>query len=90
MYSLNKLKLNNIITIFFYTIFLSNEISFCDELIDMKKLSLYDSYFVVLDRGLYLYKINHNIQILDCALIHEFKTEIIYLKDKVILNELTN
>ena len=51
-----------------YYLLISIKIIFTGEFKDLIKLSLYDSYFVVLDTGLYLY--NFNIQ--DCALIHEF------------------
>ena len=90
MYTFNIFQLKNIIIVYFYYILLSEKFILCDELIDMKKLSLYDSYFVVLDKGLYLYNIDNNAQILDGALIKEFEVKIVFLSDKVILSEINN
>ena len=90
MYIFNIFQLKNIIIVSFYYILLSAKFILCDELIDMKKLSLYNSYFVVLDKGLYLYNIDNNAQILDGALIKEFERKIVYLSDKVILSEINN
>ena len=64
----NGINIRNIILIYFYYIFISIKGIICEQLIDIKKLSLYDSYFVVLDTGLYLYDFNTY----DCALIYEF------------------
>ena len=50
---------------------LIKEIS-CGEFIDMKKLSLNDSYFVTLDSGLYLY----NSDFSDCSLIYYFDKQL--------------
>ena len=53
--------------------------------IEIKKLSPYDSYFVVLDTGLYLY----NFNIFKCSIIQEFNNTIYKSKNnKVILQEL--
>ena len=53
--------------------------------IEIKKLSPYDSYFVVLDTGLYLY----NFNIFECLIIQEFNNTIYKSKNnKVILQEL--
>ena len=68
----NGINIRNIILIYLYYIFSSIKQVFCEALIDMKKLSLYDSYFVALDTGLYLYAFNTN----DCALIYKFNNEI--------------
>lgn len=90
MVSLNGFKSKNIIIIFFYYILLSIKNVFADELIDMKKLFSSNSYFVVLDTGLYLYNINTNFDILDCAIIYKFEKTITFLVDKVFLSELNN
>ena len=73
-----------IILYIFYYLILIKEIS-CGEFIDMKKLSLNDSYFVTLDSGLYVY----NSDFSDCALIHNFNKKI-NSNDKVIITELYN
>ena len=54
----------------------------------MKKLNTYDSYFVVLDTGLYLYNLNS----FDCSIIMSFNDTIYYnsSKNKVDLNDLKN
>ena len=62
----NAFKLNNLHIINFLILI---KASFSGNFIDIKKLSLYDIYFVVLDTGLYLYDINT----VDFAVIHEFK-----------------
>ena len=57
------------------------------EFIDIKKLSLSDSYFVVLDSGLYLYNFNS----LNCSIIERFNSSVYKLNNnnnRVILNEL--
>ena len=61
-------KSKSLIIFELYYLLISIKIIFTEEFKDLKKLSLYDSYFVALDTGLYLY--NFNIQ--DCALIYEF------------------
>ena len=61
-------KSKSLIILELYYLLISIKIIFTEEFKDLKKLSLYDSYFVALDTGLYLY--NFNIQ--DCALIYEF------------------
>ena len=64
----NEFKLRNLSIINLYYILLLIKVSFGGKFIDIKKLCLYDIYFVVLDTGLYLYDFNN----LDFALIHEF------------------
>ena len=76
----NGINIRNIILIYLYYIFSSIGQVFCGVLIDMKKLSLYDSYFVALDTGLYLYDFNTN----DCALIYELKSTINGISSKTI------
>ena len=73
----------NIIIVYIYYYLTLVKSIFCGEFIDMKKLSLYDSYFVTLDSGLYLY----NSDFLDCSLIHNFN-EKINSSYKVIITEL--
>ena len=59
------MKLNTLIIIInFYYIF-------AGEFIDIKKLFLFEKYFVILDTGLYLY----DSDLLNCASIYEFKDE---------------
>ena len=65
---LNRIKLSIFSIISSFLILILIKVSFADKFIDIKKLSLYDIYFVVLDTGLYLYDFNS----LDFALIHEF------------------
>ena len=62
-----KLKKFNIISLYYILILIN--VSFAREFIDLKKLSLYDIYFVILDTGLYLYDFNNG----ESAKIHEFK-----------------
>ena len=66
----NGLKLSNHILNILYIIILIKA-SFSIEFIDIKKLSLYDIYFVVLDTGLYLYDFNNE----DFAKIHNFNND---------------
>ena len=54
----NEINLKDITLIYLLYILISTKSIFCVSLIDMKKLSAYDSYFVVLDTGLYLYNFN--------------------------------
>ena len=74
----NGINSRNIILIYLYYIFISIKGIICVKLIDIKKLSLYDSYFVALDTGLYLYDINTY----DCALIYEFDNSKITVSTK--------
>ena len=64
----NEINLKDITLIYLLYILISTKSIFCVSLIDMKKLSAYDSYFVVLDTGLYLY----NFNTYDYALITDF------------------
>ena len=57
-----------------YILLISLKDTFTGEFIDLKKLSLCDGYFVILDSGLYLYNIN--ALNLSFVLIYEFKTNI--------------
>ena len=68
MFLLNGIKLSIFSITTSFLILILIKVSFADKFIDIKKLSLYDIYFVVLDTGLYLYDFNS----LDFALIHEF------------------
>ena len=54
----NEINFKDINLIYLLYILISSKGIFCVSLIDMKKLSAYDSYFVVLDTGLYLYNFN--------------------------------
>ena len=68
MSSFFKFILTNLFMIKFHYILLSIKPIFSENFINLKKLSSYDSYLVILDTGLYLYDLN----ISTCALIHEF------------------
>ena len=85
MFLFNGFKLSTFIIIEFYFL-ISIKISFADEFIDIKKLSTNNGiYFVVLDKGLFLYDFNN----LNCSLIHLFN-EVEYLgsNDNISLAEL--
>ena len=74
----NGINSRNIILIYLYYIFISIKGIICVKLIDIKKLSLYDSYFVALDTGLYLYDLNTY----DSVLIYEFDNSKITVSTK--------
>ena len=81
----DRINFKNIIIIYLYYILLSIKPTFGNEFIDIKKLSLFDSFFVVLDTGLYLY----NFTTLDCSVIHKFNLTVYRsANNKIILNEL--
>ena len=85
MFLFTRLNLINFIIIYLYYILLSIKIVLGNVFIDIKKLSLSDSYFVVLDSGLYLY----NFNTLDCSIILSFNSTVYRSSnDKIILNEL--
>ena len=87
MFSFMRLNFRYFLIIYLYYILLSIKIVLGDKFIDIKKLSLSDSYFVVLDSGLYLYDFNN----LDCSLILNFNSSVYrHSNDKVILNELND
>ena len=65
----NEFKFSNYNYIFLYYILILIKVSFAGEFIDIKRLSISDNYFIVLDTGLYLYDFNNA----DFAVIHEFK-----------------
>ena len=64
----NGAKLRNVVIEFYYILILI-KVSFAGEFIDLIKLSSSNSYFIILDTGLYIYDFNN---ILDCCLIHQF------------------
>ena len=64
----NEFKLSNLSKINLYYILILIKVSFAGKFIDLKKLYIYDIYFVVLDTGLYLYDFNNN----DQGLIYNF------------------
>ena len=80
MYSFKAMIPKNIIILYILI-----KIIYCGEFLDLKKLSSFDSYFVVLDSGLYLY----NPNLLDCSIIHNFNPNI-KSTDKVILSKINN
>ena len=70
--------------IFFYiNILISIKVIFAKKFIDIKKLSLNDNYFVILDTGLYLYDINT----FNCASIYIFNDEYKNSRDVVLIKE---
>ena len=81
MLHFNGLKLSNFCIINLYYIFIVIKVSFAVKFIDIKKLTLNDIYFVLLDSGLYLYDFNTS----DIALIHELN-ESEYRASKDIIN----
>ena len=68
MLSFYRIISGNHIKIEIYCILILIKVSLTGKFIDMKKLFIYDSYFVILDTGLYLYDFNSDY----CSLIHEF------------------
>ena len=64
----NEFKFSNYNYIFLYYILILIKVSFAGEFIDIKRLSISDNYFIVLDTGLYLYNFNNS----DFAVIYIF------------------
>ena len=84
MFPIKDFRLSNFIIIELYYILISIKVSLAGVYIDMKKISLYDSYFIILDSGLYLYDFNSE----HCSLIHKFnKNEFKVSDNKLILTE---
>ena len=69
-----------------YILLISLKDTFTGEFIDLKKLSLCDGYFVILDSGLYLYNIN--ALNLSFVLIYEFKGQYKDSNNNINLTEL--
>ena len=87
MFLLPRMNFTNFIIIYIYIIFLLIKLLFGNVFIDIKKLSLSDSYLVVLDTGLYLY----NFKNFDCSIILNFNSSVYRnTTNKVILNELND
>ena len=80
----NGLKLRYIFIIELYFILISIKSISCQEFIDLKKLSSSDTYFVILDIGLFLYDFNT----FNSTLIHEFNENEYRGAKKIILTEL--
>ena len=81
----NKSRIFININIYLTLIFIN--LVFPLEFIDIKKLTTYDSYFVVLDTGLYLYNFNNS----ECGLIRQFNSSVYRSSNnKIILNELSD
>ena len=81
----NELKYKNLIAISFYYLFFSIKSVLSVEFIDLKKLSINDNYFIILNEGFYLY----NFIYLNCSLIYKFsviKTD----RDNFFLTELVD
>ena len=79
-----RFSFNNLIIIFAFYILSSIKLVFSDAFIGIKKLSLFDSYFVVLETGLYIYNFNN----LDCSIILSFNSTVYKnnSNDKIIIN----
>ena len=84
MFIFNEYRLRNIIILELYYIIISIRFIFAGEFIDMKKISSFNSYFVILDTGLYLYDFNS----FDLALIYQFQNEYKDTNNKINLTEL--
>ena len=90
MFLFARSHFRKLIIIYLYYILLPIKIVLGDLFIDIKKLSVSDSYFVVLDKGLYLYNFN-NFNTLDCSIILSFNSTVYRnSSDKIILNELND
>ena len=77
-----KFKLRNF---FIYILLISLKQVLLDLFVDIKKLNLHDSFFVVLNSGLYLYDFNT----MDCSIILEFNSTVYKSSDnKVNLTDL--
>ena len=87
MFLFARLNFRNLIIIFLYYILLSIKNVLGDKFIDINKLSVTDTYFVVLDSGLYLY----NFNTLDCSIILSFNSTVYRSSNnKIILNEIND
>ena len=87
MYPKIELNLRNIFLYYLFCLLSSIQVVYSDKFIDIKKLNLYDSYFVVLDSGFFLY----NFKSSDCSFILGFNSTV-YMdsNDKIVLDELHN
>ena len=70
---------------FIYILLISLKLVLLGLFVDIKKLNLHDSFFVVLNSGLYLYDFNS----MDCSIILEFNSTVYKSSDnKVNLTDL--
>ena len=81
----NSFKSNYKFFLHFLSFLLSIKVVFSDLFIDIKKLSSFNKYFVVLDTGLYLY----NFYDMDCALVYQFSKNKT-VNDRIILDSLSD
>ena len=81
----NSFKSNYKFFLNFLNFLLSIKVVFSGLFIDIKKLSSFNKYFVVLDTGLYLYNLNDN----DCVLIRQFSINKT-VNDRIILDSLSD
>ena len=91
MFYFEELNFGNIIIRYIYYIIISINIILCEEFefIDIKKLSIDNSYFVVLDTGLYLYDLtNENENEDNCTLIHEFSEDEYRISNNIMVTEI--
>ena len=84
MFIFNEFKLGNFFILQLHLLVLSFNVVLDNEFIEIKKLSLYDSFFVVLDTGLYLYNFNSP----NCSIIESFNSSVYKRNNnRVISNE---
>ena len=81
----NSFKSNYKFILHFLNFLLSIKVVFSGLFIDIKKLSSFNKYFVVLDTGLYLYNFNDK----DCALVRQFSINKT-VNDRIILDSLSD
>ena len=81
----NSFKSNYKFFLHFLSFLLSIKVVFSGLFIDIKKLSSFNKYFVVLDTGLYLYNFNDK----DCALVYQFSKNKT-VNDRIILDSLSD
>ena len=82
-----RIKFRNSLIINFFMILILIKSANPQKFINIKKLSSSDSYFVILDTGLYLYKQN----LIDCSLIYQFNNgEYIGSHNNVIVTEIVH
>ena len=89
MSSFHEFKLFNHILIKFYYILIFIKFTSTDEFIELKKLSISNNYFIVLDTGLYLYDLtNENENEDNCTLIHKFNEDEYRISNNIMVTEL--
>ena len=85
MSSFPEFKLFNHILIKFYYILIFIKFASANEFIELKKLSISNNYFIVLDTGLYLYDLTNEE---NCTLIHKFNEDEYRTSNNIMVTEL--